>query len=93
MDKRGYLNYLCMSFIKASNYSSVKLWITGLTASNLADGAMVRSVVLFGVLIYELVGPTLTKWSLTQAGEIKPEGRASSREANQPDNKPAVTIK
>ncbi len=64
-----------------------------LTASNLADGAMVRSVVLFGVLIYELVGPTLTKWSLTQAGEIKPEGRVSSREVNQPDNKPAVTIK
>ena len=64
-----------------------------LTAANLSDGAMVRSVVLFSVLIYELVGPTLTKWSLTQAGEIKPEGRKSSREINQPDNKPAVTLK
>ncbi|MGN0906768.1 MAG: cation:proton antiporter [Bullifex sp.] len=64
-----------------------------LTAANLSDGAMVRSVVLFSVLIYELVGPTLTKWSLTQAGEIKPEGRKSSREVNQPDSKPAVTLK
>ena len=64
-----------------------------LTAANLSDGAMVRSVVLFSVLIYELVGPTLTKWSLTQAGEIKPEGRKSSREINQPDSKPAVTLK
>ena len=64
-----------------------------LTASNLADGVMLRSIVLFGVLIYELVGPTLTKWSLTQAGEIKPEGRVSSREVNQPDTKPAVKIK
>ena len=64
-----------------------------LTASNLADGTMLRSVILFGVLIYELVGPTLTKWSLTQAGEIKPEGRVSSREVNQPDTKPAPRIK
>ena len=64
-----------------------------LTASNLADGTMLRSVILFGVLIYELVGPTLTKWSLTQAGEIRPEGRVSSREVNQPDTKPAPRIK
>ena len=44
-----------------------------LTAANLSDGQMVRSVVLFSVLVYELVGPTLTKWSLFKAGEIKPE--------------------
>ncbi|MCD7806803.1 MAG: cation:proton antiporter, partial [Lachnospiraceae bacterium] len=30
-----------------------------MTAQNLADGAMVRSVVLFSVLVYELVGPAL----------------------------------
>ncbi len=38
-----------------------------------ATGAMVRSIVLFGVLIYELVGPSLTKWALTKAGDIKPK--------------------
>ena len=64
-----------------------------LTAANLSDGTMVRSVVLFSVLIYELVGPTLTKWSLFKAGEIKPEGRKSSREVNAPDNSPALNIK
>ena len=53
-----------------------------LTASNLADGALVRNVVLFGVLIYELVGPVLTKRSLLAAGEIKPEGRTSARQLN-----------
>jgi len=37
-----------------------------------ATGAMIRSVVLFGVLIYEMVGPTLTKLALTAAGDIKP---------------------
>lgn len=53
-----------------------------LTASSLPDGALVRNVVLFGVLIYELVGPTLTKRSLTAAGEIQPEGRTSARTPN-----------
>lgn len=43
-----------------------------LTAASLSDGAMVRNVVLFSVLIYELVGPTLTKKSLLAAGEIAP---------------------
>lgn len=36
-------------------------------------GAMVRNITLFGVLIYELVGPTLTKWALTRAGDIQPK--------------------
>lgn len=55
-----------------------------LTAANLSDGAMVRNVVLFSVLVYELVGPTLTKRSLLAAGEIKPEGRTSARKENEP---------
>lgn len=38
-----------------------------------ATGAMIRSIVLFGVLIYELVGPSLTKWALTKAGDIQPK--------------------
>ncbi len=43
-----------------------------------ADGTVVRNIVLFSVLIYELVGPTLTKIALTKAGEITP-GRQSAR--------------
>ena len=38
-----------------------------------AEGALVRNIVLFSVLIYELVGPTLTKIALTKAGDIKPK--------------------
>ena len=53
-----------------------------LTAQALADGAVVRSVVLFSVLVYELVGPALTKRSLMAAGEIQPEGRTSARTKN-----------
>ena len=55
-----------------------------LTAATLPDGAMTRNVVLFAVLIYELVGPALTKRALTAAGEIRPEGRTSARKHNQP---------
>ena len=55
------------------------------TASQLSDGHMVRNVVLFSVLVYELVGPTLTKISLTAAGEIRPEGRTSARVENKPE--------
>ena len=55
------------------------------TASQLSDGHMVRNVVLFSVLVYELVGPTLTKISLVAAGEIRPEGRTSARVENQPE--------
>jgi len=44
-----------------------------------AEGQLVRNIVLFSVLIYELVGPMLTKIALTKAGNIIPEGKASSR--------------
>ena len=37
------------------------------------DGSLVRNITLFAVLIYELVGPMLTKLSLIAAGEITPE--------------------
>lgn len=54
-------------------------------AAELSDGHMVRNVVLFSVLVYELVGPTLTKLALTAAGEIFPEGRTNARMANKPE--------
>ncbi len=38
-----------------------------------AEGAIVRNIVLFSVMIYELVGPMLTKMALTAAGDITPK--------------------
>lgn len=37
------------------------------------EGIIIRNIVLFGVLIYELFGPMLTKMSLMKAGEISPK--------------------
>ena len=44
-----------------------------------AIGNTVRFVILFGVLIYEIFGPMMTKWALTKAGDIteKPEGKSA----------------
>lgn len=42
-------------------------------------GELVQTITLFAVLIYEIVGPFLTKIALTNAGDIKPEGRVSRR--------------
>ena len=44
-----------------------------------AEGEMVYNITLFAVLIYEIVGPLLTKIMLLKAGEIKPEHKKSAR--------------
>ena len=46
-----------------------------------AEGTLIRNIVLFSVLIYELVGPSLTKMALTKAGDIQaiPEEIAKRR--------------
>lgn len=38
-----------------------------------APGVTIRNIVLFAVMIYELVGPLLTKISLMKAGDISPK--------------------
>lgn len=49
-------------------------------AETLGDpGVIVANITLFSVLIYELVGPFLTKKALQKAGEITPEGKTSAR--------------
>ncbi len=37
-----------------------------------ADGSLVRNITLFAVLVYEIVGPMLTKMALTASGDIQP---------------------
>ena len=42
-------------------------------------GTLVLNITLFAVLVYELIGPLLTKIALMKAGEIDPEGKTSAR--------------
>lgn len=46
------------------------------------EGAVVANITLFAVLVYELVGPFLTKIALLKAGEINPEEKVSARGEN-----------
>ncbi len=43
------------------------------------ESAIIANITLFAVLIYELIGPLLTKIALTKAGDIDPEGKTSAR--------------
>ncbi|MBQ6863927.1 MAG: cation:proton antiporter [Clostridia bacterium] len=35
------------------------------------QGLIIRNITLFGIFIYELVGPSLTKWALVRSGDIE----------------------
>ncbi|MDO4845394.1 MAG: cation:proton antiporter [Oscillospiraceae bacterium] len=44
------------------------------TAMQLGEqGMLVHNVILFSILVYELIGPPMTKWALTKAGDISPK--------------------
>ncbi len=58
----------------------VALGMASVAAAGLgADGSFVKMITLFGVLIFELFSPMLSKFALTRSGDITPENRQSSR--------------
>ena len=54
--------------------AGVALGMCAIAATGLAsgEGALIRNITLFAVLIYEVFGPVMTRMALTAAGEIKP---------------------
>ncbi len=53
--------------------AGVALGMSLIAANTLGEvGVMVRNITLFAVLVYELVGPLLTKIALTKSGDIVP---------------------
>lgn len=44
-----------------------------------ATGSLIANITLLAVLVYELIGPMLTKIALLKAGDIDPEGKTSAR--------------
>ncbi len=57
------------------------------TAMQLGEGvgSLVRNIILFSVLLYEIVGPVMTKMALMKAGEIIPHEKKSSKILNAPN--------
>ena len=61
--------------------AGVALGMAGQAKAQLGEvGGIVANITLFAVLIYEIVGPMLTKISLQKAGEIDPDSKVSARE-------------
>ncbi len=53
--------------------AGVALGMCSIAAADLpGQGALIRNITLFAVLIYELFGPVFTRWALTKAGDIQP---------------------
>ncbi len=50
------------------------------------EGAMIRNIALFAVLIYEMVGPLLTKIALTKAGDIVPRAEIQKSTDDEDDD-------
>jgi len=50
------------------------------------DGKLIKNIILFAVLIYELAGPSITRWALESAGEIgeTPVSKTSHERFNTP---------
>ena len=66
----GIVKYLGITLLPQAG---VALGMSLIAAESLGEaGAMIRNITLFAVLIYELVGPMLTKIALTKAGDITP---------------------
>lgn len=60
--------------------AGVAIGMTTIAAVELPQyGGQIRAVILCATLIYELIGPVLTKIVLTRAGEIAPQWRGSAR--------------
>ena len=66
---RDVVHYLGITLLPQAGVA-LGMCVTAQTLGD--DGALIRNIVLFAVLIYELVGPLMTKWALTQAGDIRP---------------------
>ena len=60
-------NYLGITLFPQAG---VALGMCAIAAETLQDGALIKSIVLFAVLVYEIVGPMLTKIALTASGDI-----------------------
>ena len=69
--ERKVTNYLGITLLPQAGVAiGMANTISGIPAFSGGSGNIIVTVVLCATLLYELVGPLLTKWSLQRAGEI-----------------------
>jgi Kef-type K+ transport system membrane component KefB len=74
---KNIVNYLGITLLPQAG---VALGMAAKAVELGADGLIVANITLFAVLIYELIGPALTKMALLKSGDINPEGQKSARD-------------
>ena len=79
-------NYLGITLFPQAG---VALGMCAIASETLQCGALIKSIVLFAVLVYEIVGPMLTKMALTASGDIAKELPKSAESATET---PAVEV-
>ena len=73
---KNIIRYLGLTLIPQAG---VAIGMARMSASALPEySAIINAVVLSGTLIYELIGPVITKIALTKAGEIQPASKKSA---------------
>ena len=63
--------------------------VSTVASDNIIDSgiaSVVRFVILFAVLVYEIFGPVMTKWALTKAGDITEKPADSSKRRKNVDH-------
>ena len=56
------------------------------------DGRLIRNIILFSVLIYEIFGPSMTRWALTKAGDITPKSEDKKTHARFKSHVPNIQL-
>ena len=56
------------------------------------DGRLIRNIILFSVLIYEIFGPSMTRWALTKAGDITPKSEDKKTHARFKSQVPHIQL-
>ena len=56
------------------------------------DGKLIRNIILFSVLVYEIFGPSMTRWALTKAGDIIPKGEDKKSHARFKSQVPHIQL-
>lgn len=64
--------YLGITLLPQAGVALGMCAIAASTPEMAGEGALIRNITLFAVLIYELFGPLFTRQALTAAGDIKP---------------------
>ena len=84
---KGVVNNLGITLLPQAGVA-LGMCVTVAADGILEDASLIRNIVLFAILVYELIGPVLTKDALIRVGDIQPQSESiKNRRQNKLDAK------